>query len=79
MAHVAYAEITKRDATSVRAAGRIELLDGSLVAAGDGAFYPLSKDVLDQSAFNGYLSAMRQAVGTRLDQIVHGGDRDGYS
>jgi len=58
MAHVAYAEITKHDETTVRAAGRIELPDGSLVAAGDGVFYLLTEEVLDQSVLDERLTSL---------------------
>lgn len=46
--YIAYAEITRRDGTSVRAAGRIELPNGDLVAAADGSFYLLTNDVLGE-------------------------------
>jgi uncharacterized protein (TIGR00369 family) len=48
--HVAYAEVTKRDDTSVRASGRIELPGGDLVAVADGTFYLLTNDILSKSA-----------------------------
>jgi acyl-coenzyme A thioesterase PaaI-like protein len=47
--HVAYAEVTRSDDTSVRAAGRIELPGGDLVAAADGTFFLLTDELLKQS------------------------------
>lgn len=44
--YTAHAEITRRDATSVRASGEIRLPGGGLVAAADGTFHLLTDEVL---------------------------------
>ncbi|MFC8077009.1 PaaI family thioesterase [Streptomyces sp. NPDC057137] len=44
--YTAHAEITKRDALSVRASGEIRLPGGDLVAAADGTFHLLTDEVL---------------------------------
>jgi len=47
--YTAFAEVTRRDETSVRASGRIESADGELVAVADGTFFLLTDEVLDQA------------------------------
>lgn len=44
--HLAYAEVTRHDDISVRAAGRLELSSGGLVAAAEGTFCLLTEDML---------------------------------
>ncbi|WP_052707406.1 PaaI family thioesterase [Streptomyces rubellomurinus] len=48
-AYTARAEVTRRDESSVRAAGRIRTPDGGLVAVADGVFHLLTDEVLDQA------------------------------